>query len=141
MRKLFVSFTGLLQEMVNGRVTKEDLADGIFSFGCMREHALRPWEDETNEVEWIARDVGDERAKEIHAQIVEALWVAEAHGRAQYRTDESNSYEKLNVLIVANGYPELPCSVEGLHDCGAYSYSGVEDRVRALGLELEVVYY
>lgn len=141
MRKLFVSFTALLIEMAGGRVTKDHLVDGLFSFGCVRKHALCPWEDKTNEVEWIAERVGDQRAKEIHSEVLEALLAAEKDGRTSYRTlNEQTSYEKLNRLLMANGYPELPRRMEELHDGGAYSYPGIANRVKALGLELEVIH-
>lgn len=140
MRKLCVSFTSLLYALVAGRVTAEDLGDALFYFGCVREHALRPWEDEINEVEWIARDVGDDRAKEVHGQLVVALEAAQAEGRVRYRhLKDRVSYEQLNELLTANGYPALTRTVEGIPDGGAYSYPGVEHRVQALGIHLEVV--
>ena len=41
-RKLFISFTGLMYALKAGRITDDDLASGLFAFGCTRGHAITP---------------------------------------------------------------------------------------------------
>ena len=84
--KVFASFTATLREMHGGTVTQGDLDAGLFWFNCSREHALRPWEDTTNEVLWFWRKPqAREQGAEAHRRLVAALLAAERDGRALWR--------------------------------------------------------
>lgn len=79
MSKIFASFTALLRETHDGRVTDNDLDQGYFAFGCTREHALEPENSQTNELRWFWKN--PEAGKVAHAKIVEKLLVAEKQNR------------------------------------------------------------
>lgn len=83
-RKLFASFTSTLREMHEGRATADDLAIGYFVFGCDREHALAPWNDDPNEIQWFWKDF--ELGRAAHAVLAAHLLVAEKENRVFWRT-------------------------------------------------------
>lgn len=103
-RKLFVSFTALLREMKNDRVTEKDLERGLFYFGCTRRHAFEPGtQGESNELMWIFKDTDEAQA--THQVLLKYVQKAEADGRCVWReADQMNSYEQLNALLVKHGY-------------------------------------
>lgn len=103
-RKLFVSFTALLREMKNDRVTEKDLERGLFYFGCTRRHALEPGtQGESNELMWIFKDTTEAQA--THQVLLKYVLKAEKDGRCVWReADQMNSYEQLNALLVKHGY-------------------------------------
>ncbi len=137
MRKLFLSFSGLLYALASGKITQDDLNTGLFYFGCRRQHAFHPEQDAYNEITSVSRDnagVG-ERA---HALLVEGLIKAEAEGRVNWRGENENRYGELSKLLVANGLPELHMSQDQHH---SYSYPGVEDLVKEqMSESLQVVW-
>ena len=133
-RKLFVSFTSLLRELKQGTITQADLDSGLYYFGCIREHAVDPWQDDTNEVQWFFK--GDmDRGRQVHEQLKEAVLKAEQEGRIVFRSlEDYNTYEQLNALLVANGYEPLDSEMEF-----SYNYPRVEELVQEKGLALTAV--
>lgn len=103
-RKLFLSFTGTLYGLASGEITQEDLASGLFYFGCARTHAFKPWEGMTNEILWAFKD-DQERGQAAHTQLVATLQRGEEEGRVIWREpDAQYSYEDLGILLGRNGY-------------------------------------
>lgn len=135
MKKLFVSFSSLLREVGTGAVTPADLQQGLFFFGCMREHALEPGASgETDERDW-----NKGKFAHAHPAIKEALLAAEQDGRAAWhkvRKPVDGAWRLLDKLLDANGFGPL----QHRDTYTNYCYPGVRDLVAARGLDLEVVY-
>lgn len=133
--KFFVSFTGLLRAMSQGKVSEADLATGIFYFGCLRVHAVDPSVGEANEVTWFfGRD--PVRGHVAHQLLVEAIEAAERDGRVEWRAsaDARLSLVKAAELLERHGFRlrEKPQ--------GDYNYPAVAEMARDSELDLEVVY-
>ncbi len=126
MVRLFISFSGVLKALRSGRVTAEDLEQGLFVFGRPRDHVFSPG----SSGEYV-EDVVRERP-ELHELLLEALIRAEADGRVRWRSRESNTtFELVDELLTANGYK--PLARGGRH----YYYQAVEER----STELEVIWH
>ena len=151
--ELFVSCTGTLRAIRDGKVTESDLMTGLFHFGCSREHAMDP-SGKSNEVKWFFKD--DAEGLKVHGMIVTALTKAESEGRALWQAEAHAELEKLEALdyamgrhvylplhnlLVRNGFAGISHKPDGRacngHDC--YCYPGVQDRVREANLALEVI--
>lgn len=126
-RKLFCSFTGTLMLIESGHVTDEELACGLFAYGCSRAHAFNPEQDKVNEVTWL-RDSTPEQQTAIHQRLVQALIAAEESNRVAWRTEEESGRVALvNKLLVAHNYKPLQIqewefSHPGLRDAVAINY-------------------
>lgn len=137
MKKLFVSFSSLLREILEGKVTEADLNAGFFMFGCTRGHAYDPGgQGETDERKW-----NQGRNASAYPALIAALERAEAEGRAGWvrvepRTSRDH-FEVLSEMLVKHGLPVL-ARVEG--DSSHYSYPDLRDRIVAAGLPLEVIF-
>jgi len=136
MKKLFVSFSSLLGAITDGTVNAEDLKNGLFFFGCRREHALQPGAaGEVDERQWKK---GSYAA--AHPTLVDALLAAEQEGRASWhnmavRTD--SPWNLLDGLLTRNGFPPL----QPLSDLNAhYCYPHVRETIAERAMALEVVY-
>lgn len=135
MKKLFVSFSSLLREVSAGTVTPADLQQGLFFFGCMREHALDPGAaGETDERNW-----NQGKYAQAYPAIKEALLAAEQDGRAAWhkvRKPVDGAWRILDRLLEANGFAPL----QHINTFSHYCYPGVRELVAERGLPLEVVY-
>lgn len=130
MKKLFLSFTATIRALRDGNVTESDLANGLFYFGCVREHALDP---NAMELSWF------KGGREAHATLYPALLAAEAEGRVAWRQkEERNSYKQLNELLKFHGFPEI-AEEDGRSIGNTYCYPGVADRVRERNLQIQVI--
>lgn len=83
--KIFRSFTTTLRLILNAEVSSQELQTGFFSFGCVRDYALNPDDNDRNPVKQL--QAPPERQLAIHAQLVTAVQAAEADGRAAWRGD------------------------------------------------------
>ena len=132
MKKLFVSFTSLLRLVAEGHVTAEDLRQGLFFFGCWRDHAL--------DADALRLYADGTRYSTAQAAIADAVRRAEGEGRAAWHNGpkrHGNPWRKLDDLLCDNGFPPLKVQ----HDIGShYCYPGARDAVADKGLNLEVVY-
>lgn len=127
MRKLFISFSGTLLALHSGNATEADLAEGLFYFGCDRDHAINPGTEShgCDERRWLDRE-NPEVGNQIHSRLVEMLLQAETDGRVAWRGKGGNSYEELNVLLTNNNLPELQLPT----NCRTnYSYPQVQELV------------
>lgn len=137
MKKLFLSFSTLLREIAHGRMSEEDLQQGLFMFGCTRGHALEPGaKGETDERTW-----SQGRNAAGHQPLVNALLQAEKDGRAAWLKDETGRATRshvtvFNELMAANGLPQLQRTTGFAH----HSYPEWRDRIAEEGLPLEAVY-
>ncbi|MBX9671051.1 MAG: hypothetical protein K2X93_25905 [Candidatus Obscuribacterales bacterium] len=131
--KLFCSFTGTLYALESGKVTREDLASGLFVFGCGRDHAMHPLDDEC--VESIVTERPD-----LHQLLVAAMEIAETQGRVRWRTETTRpSFAMVDDLLVSNGYKPLMSEEEYYRSSCLgrnYCYQAVEGR----STELEVIW-
>ncbi len=137
MKKLFLSYTSLLRLVAENVVTAEDLATGLFFFGCRREHALNPGAAG----EYDERKSFNGRFEHVHPTIVQALLSAEAAGRAAWhnvahRVD--SSWDILDKLLTNNGVPAIKREFD--YYSSHYSYPGVKDAVAEKNAPVEVVY-
>ncbi len=95
---LFVGFPGTMHRLFFKGVDADDLALGLFLFSCARERVITPGAA-GEPVETVVTE-----CPKLHQQLVEALLVAEAEGRARWAPPgERGSFELLNELLVANG--------------------------------------
>jgi hypothetical protein len=126
---LFLSFTGTLYRLKQGSLKVSDLDDGLFLFGCTREHALTPGAN-GEPIEDIVTDV-----PLLHQVLVDALVAAEASGRVRWRTLEDGwpSFGMVDDLLTANGYEPLapnPCD----YSRDSYCYPAVKRRSKQLAV-------
>jgi hypothetical protein len=133
MKKLFVSFTALLISLNEGKTSEQDLAEGLFFFGCSRAHAFTPFANEETVPCVLRKNPG------IHQKIVAALQAAEQEGRVAWRKERHESYQLLNNLLKANGFQSLE-EDERPFVGNQYSYPGVSYRMKKSGIQLDVVY-
>src|SRR5512134_1866567 len=106
MRMLFISFTGLLKAIRDEKIRPSDLRDGLFYFGCAREHLLEPTV-ETEAVDIFRHDF--HAAFKAHLDIFREFIRAEGERRATSRSARQRpSFEQLNWLLIHNGYPAIP---------------------------------
>jgi len=126
-RKLFVSFTGLMYALKAGRINEDDLANGLYVFGCARDHAITPgtWG------EYIESVVVKNPA--VHSRLVDTVLKAELEGRVVWRSREEGnaSFELVNELLALNGEQPLLSHKEayGRDDhFPHYNYPSVKDR-------------
>ena len=132
--KLFISFTGTIAALESGRVHVDSLDNGLFVFGCTREHAINPGS--------LGEHVEDcvKKSPHLHTLLASALLNAEAQGRVRWRTLRQNmSFELVNDLLTAHGHAPLISHEQayGENSCigSDYCYPAVQDRC----LDLEVV--
>lgn len=103
MRKLFVSFTSLLQLVSARQVSPEDLANGLFFFGCWREHAINPGgagETDTRE--------SNPAYSGAHAIIRTAVLRAGVEGRVAWHNGKNRTrspWMRLDDLLAQHGIP------------------------------------
>lgn len=126
-RKLFISFTGLMYALKTGRINDEDLANGLFVFGCARDHAITPgtWNEHIEDV--VVKN------PDVHARLVDVVLKAEGEGRVVWRSREAGnaSFELVDKLLVGNGEAPLISHKEayGTEDSFPhYNYPSVKDR-------------
>ena len=126
-RKLFISFTGLMYALKAGRINDDDLADGLFVFGCVRDHAITPGALGEHVESVVVEN------PEVHARLAQAVLDAECLGRVVWRSREGGhtSFELVNELLVGNGEQPLISHKEayGTDDpYPHYNYPSVKDR-------------
>lgn len=137
MRKLFISFTSLLRLVARNEVTAEDLDQGLFYFGCWREHAMNPggrreFDERTLNPDYVA----------AHEVIKAAVLRAEPEGRVDWHNGPNRTgspWSRLDGLLSKNGVPLLkhrPTTDPWAH----YSYPLVRDLITEAELPVEVVY-
>lgn len=104
-QKVFISFSGLLTAMRDGKVTPEDLENGLFYFGCVREHVFSS--DDNSDVNRIFHD--DPVAGALaFVRIQTAVHNAETDGRAVFRPDDGRPcLDQLNDLLYHRGLPMI----------------------------------
>lgn len=143
---LCVSFSRLVFRLVFGKIEPADLVDALFYFGCAREDLfgadgrLKAADlvfVEQPSFREINHPADRQRFVDAIGAAQERVMIAERGGRVAWRTLQGdNTYEQLNKLLERAGFAPLP--IDGFDDHGAYTYRGVDDRVRAAGLPLEV---
>jgi hypothetical protein len=125
---LFVSYTGALTGLVQGRVAPTDLQAGLFYFGCSREaflYGVLPCGPSLEDV----RD-----ASLAYLKLEHAVLTAEAEGRLQWRLERGKpSYTQLNQLLAQNG-------LKALSGEGEYAYPGVRNQMAQTNPNVEVLY-
>ncbi len=115
MPTLFLSFTATLRLMTEGEITQATLTNGIFYFGCTKEHVF----GEPEEAKWF------EEGKSSLAILREALVRAEQEGRVLWRGPR-NTWQELESLLSANGMNVKFDPLEG------YSYFYAERQLNGM---------
>ena len=117
-KKLFVSYTRLLNPMKSGEVVPEDLEDSLFYLGYAHAHLdedardhvktglafrLRSQKDlDAGKPEHEGADL--EGAVRVYAAIKSAVSKAKDQGRVVFRAEDGRaSFEQLNALLARNG--------------------------------------
>lgn len=137
MKKLFLSFSALLGQIVDGNVTQDDLDKGLFMFGCTRTHAIDPGaHNETDERTW-----NKGRNAEAYPSLLAALLAAEADGRAAWCRPDMQTRRPpvlvLNELLEKQGMQLIKVSEsDGYH----LSYPDLKDRIIHAGIALDAIY-
>lgn len=137
MKKIFLSFTSLLSLLGSGKVTAQDLSEGLFFFGCTRRHAYEPGaQGESDE-----RTFHNGRYASAHPVLVSALRQAENEGRVAWRHDpftgELDPWGQLDDLLRTNGLPQVQRGCGFGWDAG---YPAIVDHLRLKGIALTPVY-
>ena len=153
MRKLIVSYTGLLHAIKAGKLTEADLANALFHFGCARSHAMdfegkhEGSEQFTNEARaFVWYEEGEVIARAKHTEFVAMIEKAESEGRVLWREPgEQQTYSKLSGFLAQHGFDDViggtkPNGYGGSNYDFDYSYHGVMERATQAGLQLEVVW-
>lgn len=110
MKKLFVSFTGVLRDLRYGRLNLSDLRgpEAFFAFGCSWNHAHHPEQPIgkdpcgndiiSNEVAWMWGDsytTPSEEGVAVHAALMEIVDQADLDGRTFWWMDERVSRRRV----------------------------------------------
>lgn len=133
--KLFLSFTRTLHLMRDGRVVDEDLSNGLFIFGCAREHAYTAGAG-GEFVESIVKENPD-----LYRKLMAYVSEAEADGRVSWRSARKlfPTFKMVNDLLHRNGYRSLMrlswYLKRNRYSDGSYCTSAVAER----SLQIEVV--
>ncbi len=152
-RKFFISFTGTITAIIAGRITPEDLADGLFVFGCLRSQffELQPCPPHPS----IVRE-----NPTIHRQLIDAVRWAETENRVCWRDeDDRDAYSwerRINQLLREHGFPDVlrqpPAEFQRPESCSAFlclvpgaayispGFANVEQAFRSAKLPFEVIY-
>ena len=108
--KVFGSFTWLLHGIAAGLVSDEDMANGLFVFGCKRIHAMDPGIGEVDERTWVRPPLDGHAAHEV---LVRAILYAEDCGRCiWWRDGEVEQAQAVVDLLVLRGLKFEDCSWE-----------------------------
>jgi hypothetical protein len=125
-RKLFISFTGLMYALKAGRINDDDLANGLFVFGCARDHAITPGACSEHIEDVVVKN------PEVHARLVDVVIKAELAGRVAWRPRNGNaSFELVDELLALNGEQPLVSHEEAFGNDDPfphYNYHSVKDR-------------
>ena len=129
--KLFLSFTGLLDDCAEKRVTTEELDDALFVFGTTRERIIEQVEEEVQ----LDRQRSKETCRIIWKEVlIPMLLRAEQEGRVLWRTIEQEitytAYkaflEQNNIIVPSEFIAQYP------------SYPGVKKVLRSANPHLEI---
>lgn len=134
-QKLFISFTRTLFGLHAGHITAEDLENGLFYFGCTRDHVFNPGQEgDFNELEYLNIENQEDRDM-LLARLSDAVLRAEEKNHVAWRHFSTrNAFLDLNILLEKNHFR----SVGGMSD--AYRNLAVKKLVEATNPELEVVW-
>ncbi|OGY62372.1 MAG: hypothetical protein A2745_02140 [Candidatus Harrisonbacteria bacterium RIFCSPHIGHO2_01_FULL_44_13] len=149
-RKLFLSFTELLRQMRDEKITPSDLDTGLYFFFCAPGHVFDTgkggWD---NEAELIFKDCpkrGRQTLKKIRTALAKAMeenrsrsWLNDIKRFAQaYKGGKFPEYlyVLLNELLEANGYPPLPISSL---DGEEYNRARIKQIIKRLKIGLDAI--
>lgn len=140
MRKLFLSFTGLVYAVTEERVTEVELATGLFYFGCGRALLFDdagPRDPQIVHYDNVHSQIpADGSVATAIAAIQHAVLEAERDGRALWRGPrERPSFEGLEELLRRNGLGPLPELISD--ERRGYSYSVAQDLLKRSELPIE----
>lgn len=101
MRKIFLSYTTLIYNLINGITTPKDLDNALFSFGCNRLHVYRDIKKDPGEYEFVAPK---DRSKinKVNSIITDAVTKAAIDGRVLWCRDISSAWNRSRVEFLAN---------------------------------------
>lgn len=149
-RKLFLSFSGLLQAIYDDKITREDLGQGLFFFFCSPKHVFDTGNGgEGNEAEIIFKNCPQEGKKALD-RIRAAVGKAMEENRARWLINDLRkiaiaikterlakyAYFLLNELLAANDYPRLPINTL---DAGKYDRKEIARAIKKAGIKLDVI--
>ena len=140
---IFPSFTSALFGLQRGEVTQEQLDTGLFFFGCSRGHAANPGAlGEYSELRSVVRNVGEEKANEIHQQLWAAIVKAESEDRAVWSATSHCQDRWQSLFDLVNTHTDVTVSHEfaeeavDFYDHNLYCYPSVCDIFRPLGFKV-----
>jgi len=126
--KVFGSFTWLLHGIAAGLVSDEDMANGLFAFGCTRSHVVDP-SGECDERTWVRGGLDGFAA---HKKLLAIVLEAERTERVVWREPEDTS-EDMTALLLQHMQEKGLTS----EDCDWQFAPGREWRVKELEERLE----
>lgn len=83
MKKIFLSYTSLCNDLFNNKVNESDLVDSYFYFGCTKEHVFRDIKVDQGELGFMTKDIGI--INSIHSIITRQVSLAEKENRIVWR--------------------------------------------------------
>ena len=108
MRKLFISYTGMLMAIKKGAVTEVELNTALIFFGCSRRYALNfdfANDHEENPAVTILGENDMSEARKRHAWLVKKIEKAETEGRVHWwEPGQRRTWEDLSVFLAKHGY-------------------------------------
>lgn len=100
-RKLFLSWTGVLNALIEDRITIADLDQGLFFFSCSKSEVVKKLSQLSDDDPYSFHVYLEEKISQI-------LFKAEIYDRVRWSlAQEKPAYYHLNFLLVANGYKHL----------------------------------
>jgi hypothetical protein len=144
MAKLLISLMALVGRVKRGDIDQVDLDHGIYYLGCTRMEALAPFGESTLTSVWLPQD-DLQTKKRVFETVSMAIIKADTEGRVMWKERGAlQSYEALNKLLDRTGFGKIEAEYTddagSYHPAAPYSCPGVAARVRAAGLDLDVVY-
>lgn len=98
MRKIFLSYTTLIHNLINNITKPEDLEDALFSFGCSRLHVYRDIKKNPGEYEYLK----PKNINQINSIITNAITKAALDGRVVWCRDIDSAWNRSRVEFLAN---------------------------------------
>lgn len=137
MRKIFLSYSGILIGLRNGQIVMDDLEGGLFYFGCCKS-AVTDDSDLPYPIHSFHSQEEREELMKLIPQVRQIVFAAESDGRADYRKPIApNSWEELNALLVRNGFVAVDSRV-GFVELD-YSYPTACDLIKRSNPDLQPV--
>jgi len=136
MRKIFLSYSALINLWNRYEISHADLDSAVFMFGCTRNALMKPIpKDAVLHAQWLRH------GKAAHDIMMPYYMKAEREGRAIWLRKPNGEYRvvntQFNVMLRSLGMPEVDFG----HECFPLNYPATAEMIKRFNINLDPVYY